>query len=153
MNNKSLSVAKCIFNAVEDQHVTPMQLIKLAYIANGYMLGLHGKTLFDEKVQAWRYGPVIPSIYKAVRNFGGNKIENLDDVEKGDFTKEEQEVMELVARIYGKYDGITLSSATHKPETPWSLTWKQNKSNAPISDDLIENFYKGILQQGTHSSI
>lgn len=153
MDNKSLSVAKYIFNAVEDKHVTPMQLIKLAYIANGYMLGLHGRTLFDEKVEAWRYGPVIPSIYKAVRNFGGNKIENLDSVTDGEFSPEEEAVMEKVARIYGEYDGITLSSATHRPETPWSMTWKQNKSNAPISDDLIENFYKGILQQGTHSSI
>ena len=153
MDNKSLSVAKYIFNAVEDTHVTPMQLIKLAYIANGYMLGLHGRTLFDEKVEAWRYGPVIPSVYKAVRNFGGNKIENLDSVTDGEFSPEEKGVMEKVAHIYGKYDGITLSSATHRPETPWSMTWKQNKSNAPISDDLIENFYKGILQQGTHSSI
>lgn len=153
MDNKSLSVAKYIFNAVEDKHVTPMQLIKLAYIANGYMLGLHGRTLFDEKVEAWRYGPVIPSVYKAVRNFGGNKIENLDSVADGIFSQEEKDVMGQVARKYGKYDGITLSSATHKPETPWSMTWGQNKSNAPISDDLIENFYKGILQQGTHSSI
>lgn len=153
MDNKSLSVAKYIFNAVEDKHVTPMQLIKLAYIANGYMLGLHGRTLFDEKVEAWRYGPVIPSVYKAVRSFGGNKIENLDSVADGTFSQEEKDVMEQVACKYGKYDGITLSSATHKPETPWSRTWGQNKSNAPISDDLIENFYKGILQQGTHSSI
>lgn len=153
MENKSLSAAKYIFNAVEDKHVTPMQLIKLAYIANGYMLGLHGKTLFDEKVEAWRYGPVIPSVYRAVRSFGGNKIENLDTISDGIFSQEEKDVMTRVAQTYGKHDGIALSSATHKSDTPWSITWKQNKSNAPISDDLIENFYKGILQQGTHSSI
>jgi uncharacterized phage-associated protein len=150
---KSLSVAKYIFNAVKDKHVTPMQLIKLVYIANGYMLGLYGKTLYDESVQAWRYGPVIPSVYKAVRSFGSNKIEDLDDVADGEFDSDETHVMDMVADVYGQYDGLTLSSATHMPNTPWSITWEQSKANAHISDDLIENFYKGILQQGSHSSI
>lgn len=153
MDNKSLSVAKYIFNSVEDKHVTPMQLIKLTYIANGYMLGLHGRTLFDEKVEAWRYGPVIPSVYQAVRKYGGNKIENLDNLPDGNFTADEEEIMQTVAKVYGKSDGITLSSATHMPDTPWSITWQQSKANAVISDDLIENFYKGILSKPSHNSI
>lgn len=153
MTNKSLSAAKYIFNAVEDKHVTPMQLIKLTYIANGYMLGLHGRTLFDEKVEAWRYGPVIPSIYQTVRKFGGNKITDLDSIDDGSFGVEEKDVMAEIAKIYGKYDGVTLSAATHKPETPWSITWQRSKANAIIPDDLIENFYKSILSKPSHSSV
>ena len=153
MENKSLSVAKYIFNAVEDKHVTPMQLIKLTYIANGFMLGQNGRPLFDEKVEAWRYGPVISSVYQAVRKFGGNKIEDLNEITDGEFTNDEKSVMDLVAKKYGKYDGVTLSAATHMPETPWSITWERSKANAVISDDLIENFYKGILSKPSHNSI
>lgn len=40
-----------------------MQVIKMAHIAHGYSLAIHNEPLVDEAVEAWKYGPVVPSLY------------------------------------------------------------------------------------------
>ncbi len=42
-----------------------MKLHKLLYYAAGWHLGFTGEPLFDEDIEAWQYGPVVPSIYLA----------------------------------------------------------------------------------------
>ena len=63
------------------QSLTPMQLLKLVFIAHGWMLGLYGEPLISDDVQAWKYGPVIPDLYqtlllsKSVPTRGSNLME------------------------------------------------------------------------------
>ncbi|WP_131993555.1 type II toxin-antitoxin system antitoxin SocA domain-containing protein [Dokdonella fugitiva] len=40
-----------------------MQLLKLVYLCHAWTLGLLGRPLLREEVQAWRYGPVFPALY------------------------------------------------------------------------------------------
>ncbi len=154
---KSLAVAQYLINRCAesgDPAVTPMQLIKLVYIAHGYMLGKHGRPLLDETVQAWQYGPVVPSVYQAVKKFQSAPVTDIpcgsDQVE---FTQEEVGVMDMVAKNYGNRSGVMLSSATHRPGTPWQKTWAASGKNAPISNDLIESFYVDLLSRPSHSSL
>jgi uncharacterized phage-associated protein len=49
--------------AADGKRLTPLQLIKLVYIAHGWYLGLTGEPLINEPPEAWQYGPVIPSLY------------------------------------------------------------------------------------------
>ncbi len=154
---KSLSVAQYILDqckAGSDPALTPMQLIKLVYVAHGYMLGLHGQPLLSERVQAWQYGPVIPSVYHAVKKYQSLPVEMVPGAQSDyRFTDAEREVMSSVAQTYCKYSGIVLSSATHRPGTPWQRTWDAAGKNASISNDLIEAFYSDILKQPKHSAL
>ncbi|VVO54577.1 hypothetical protein PS900_00476 [Pseudomonas fluorescens] len=158
MSSKSLAVAQYILDRCHEWHdgaVTPMQLIKLVYIAHGYMLGKNGEPLLDEPVEAWKYGPVVRSVYDVVRKYQSSPVEAVGGSQrwKSGFSEDEKDVMDDVADIYGDVDGIRLSAATHKPDTPWSRTWERNGQNSFISNDLIENFYSRILNQPTHSSL
>ena len=38
----------------------PMQVLKLAYIAHGWMLALYHRPLIGDGIEAWTYGPIIP---------------------------------------------------------------------------------------------
>lgn len=58
--------------------LTPQKLMKLCYIAHGCHLAIGGEPLFDDRIEAWRYGPIIPALYKLIRNRNGiNYIRNL----------------------------------------------------------------------------
>jgi len=153
-NGKSLAAAKYILQkrSAEGDSVTPMQLIKLVYIAQGFMLGKKGRPLLDESVEAWQYGPVVPSVYHAVKSYRSSPVISIRgnvDV----LSDDEKEILDLVSESYAKYDGVTLSSATHKEGTPWRTTWLSLGKNSPIPNDLIENFYSDLIKRPTHSAL
>jgi uncharacterized phage-associated protein len=157
MNHSAISVARYILSRrqAKGDAVTPMQLIKLVYIAQGYMLGQYGRPLFNEAVQAWEYGPVVPSVYHAVKNYRSSPVVGISQFFDSSvpFDDAERHVLDYVADAYGGVDGLTLSNATHQPGTPWTTTWQVAGQNAPISNDLIENFYRRILQQPSHNAL
>jgi uncharacterized phage-associated protein len=155
-NAKSLAVAQYILDQrlAAGDRLTPMQLIKLAYIAQGYMLGKHGRPLFDEPVEAWQYGPVVPSVYHAVKHFRSSPVTTIPDAPSDyEFSVDERSIMDTVAKEYGPHGGVVLSTATHQPGTPWHQTWSALGKNAEISNDLIEDFYSDILKKKKHSAL
>ncbi len=155
MKEKSLSVAKRLLEKLSIAHpsVTPMQLIKMVYIAHGYMLGMHGRPLLSEPVQAWQYGPVVRSVYDAVKQYKSNPVQFISGGDCTALGADEEQVLDRVVAIYGKSDGVVLSAATHKKGTPWDITWSMHGKNSDISNDLIENFYSALLKQGKHSAL
>ena len=125
----------------EESDLTNMKLNKLTYYAQGQFLKTNGKPLFSESVEAWRHGPVVPSVYYAFKNNEGNPIKNFDgefDISK--YTAEEKEVMLDVALDKGRYSAITLRNMTHKPGGPWAQSYNGNLF-ATIPNDLIEEYF------------
>src|SRR3977135_2921517 len=58
----------------EGQPLTPMKLQKLVYYPHGWRLGIVGKALLNEQIEAWEFGPVIPSLYHEFKEFGDQPI-------------------------------------------------------------------------------
>jgi len=133
--------------------VTPMQLLKLVYIAQGYMLAKNDVPLISEPVEAWQYGPVVRSVYHALRDFRSDPVTHVPYAPMVYFSPQEIAVMREVAHIYGGADGVKLSAATHQPGTPWSVTWTTSGMNSPIPNESIKNFYRYILSQPSHSML
>ncbi len=52
--------------------LTSMKLIKLVYLSYAWYIALKGKEnpLTNEKAQAWKYGPVFPTLYKVIKSEG-----------------------------------------------------------------------------------
>ena len=150
MMRKPLAVANEILRIAgetDDSSVTPMQLIKLAYLSHGWMLGLYGRPLLDESIEAWRFGPVVRSIYAAVKGFKDKPviypIKNIfGSVAHEEFSAEEKDIIKQVYNMYGKWDGISLSGLTHQVGTPWDTVWRKSGQNAIVSNDLIENHFR-----------
>lgn len=128
--------------------LTPMQLLKLVYIAHGWMLGLYGVPLIEDDVEAWRYGPVIPKLYKAISQFRDQPVrgplphdptDDLVDVESG--------LIKQIYEIYGMRTGIDLSRLTHQPGSPWAQSYAGDGSNVVISNDIIEEHYRMLSER------
>jgi uncharacterized phage-associated protein len=136
----------------------PMQLQKLAYFSHGWHLAACNTPLIDEMVEAWRYGPVIPSLYHEFKSFGKNPVTRrashlkIVNEEKLDYVLIEPSIdradptcrlLDLIWNSYGKLTGIQLSNLTHVPGSPWHVIWQQaeGRKNVDIPDELIREYF------------
>lgn len=51
-----------------------LSMQKLVYFAYGWMMIHTRRKLFYDRIEAWQYGPVIPSLYHSLKQFGRKKI-------------------------------------------------------------------------------
>lgn len=135
----------------ENNFFTPMQLLKLVYIAHGWMLGFFGKPLINEDVEAWKYGPVIPELYQEVKNYGREKVRSQISSWRGfsrqPLSDEEKSVIHFVYKKYGKLDGVRLSMITHQPGTPWSRIFSHEGWGDVITNDVIREHYAELCKK------
>lgn len=122
--------------------ITPMQLLKLVYIAHGWMLGLYGRPLIRDDVQAWQYGPVIPKLYNSIRQFRSQPVEGPLAAPEEDLDPHEINIVDQVYDIYGGLTGPQLSRLTHAENTPWQLTYRPDEFGLVISNDMIAEHYR-----------
>ena len=132
------------------QPITPLKLIKLVYIANGWSLALLNEPLVSESAEAWAYGPVMPSLYRAIRSYRSFPVTDLivNDSDPQEVDGEDAELINAVFLAYGKLSGIQLSNMTHLPGTPWSDTWSHGAGrNVIIPPELIAQHYQELAQR------
>ena len=126
---------------------TPMHVLKLVYISHGWTLGLYGRSLINEPAEAWRYGPVVPSVYHRYKSFRGDPI-TTEPVDRSDaFDDEQRDVIQQVHEVYGDFTALQLSALTHKPGTPWDVTYREYGAGVIIPNELIRDYYKRLAEQ------
>jgi len=135
--------------------LTPMKLLKLVYIAHGWNLGLNRTPLLNEGVEAWKFGPVVPSVYHAFKHYGSSRIAGFwgtDIVTDSSIIP----LLDKVWEVYRPYNGLQLSSMTHNEGTPWDTVVKPYGANIPnclpIPNDIIENYYSTLARQNATTS-
>ncbi len=110
----------------ENKDITPMKLQKLIYCLYKEYYKNTGRALFDERFEAWKYGPVLRSIYDTFKKYGSNTIKEFAISVDGNIyvvnqkqSSSFQEAFEKTWERYSDYDGIVLSSFTHQANTAW----------------------------------
>ena len=132
---------RLLHRACDEGHVlTPMQVLKLVYISHGWMLGLLDRPLISEAIEAWRYGPVVRSVYRRYRKYRGDPIADRGAPHDGQLDPQQRNLIDQVSRGYGKYSGIELSRLTHQRDTPWAIAWHSGMSIIP--NELIRDHYR-----------
>ena len=125
-----------------------MQIIKLVYIAHGWMLGLFSEELIDDVVEAWRYGPVVPRTYHEFKRFGGYPIEVPVNSRQEELTHTQNSIIDAVHDVYRNVSGSKLSSLTHKKGTPWHDIYHTIGEGAIIPSSVILRYYERVLKGG-----
>ena len=102
-----------------------------------------GYPLFDDEIQAWEYGPLIPEVYHTYKICGDRRIsEPTYHVDENKLSSDELTLITDVYLTYGKYTSVALMNKTHEPGSPWDVVYK-NRANKPITLDLIKNYFSG----------
>ena len=146
----ALAVANWFLATAEAERKTldPMKLQKLIYFADGWSLALTNVPLINEQVQAWKWGPVIPSVYHEFKVYGRRPITRMAEISDtvwGDRDleiKDDPDAEALLTRVwqvYGHLSGVQLSNMTHAPDGAWHQAYREanGRRNVAIEDALI----------------
>ncbi|NUQ82954.1 MAG: SocA family protein [Bacteroidetes bacterium] len=147
----------------ENIKVGHLKLQKLLYYAYGWYLAVKGSAqsqLFSEPIQAWKYGPVVPSIYHECKSYGDEIITeplkkkphfaNIYGYTEVDppTDAEDVEFLEKVWRTYKNFTGFQLSDATHSEGSPWHIATEGGtkvRFGQDIDDNLIYDYFRERL--------
>lgn len=138
--------------------LSPMKLLKIVYYAYGWHYALTDKPLISERIQAWRYGPVVMSLYYELKGYGNSNIAELIlDTNKNPVSidNDDSYVKSLLDRIWKMYSRFTasqLSGMTHVDGNPWHQTWSEVENNelfVEIDPDLVTRHFKKQLENAT----
>ena len=126
--------------------MTAMKLEKLVYYCQGWHLARHGVPLFEEAIEAWRQGPVVPVLYRQHRR--QYTVSNWPSGDVSQLTPAQLHTIEWVAAEYGAFSAIELSRMTHN-ELPWRAARGALPESAPsstrLSADMMRNYYSRQL--------
>ena len=135
--------------------LTQMKLHKIVYFAHGWHLAIRSAPLLDEMVEAWEYGPVIPTLYYEFKEFGAREILRSatdwnPETEYYDITpnvdSDDDFVLRLlkkIFRIYGPMSATKLSALTHEKDSPWAKTRQEHHEikNVDIPNGMIRDYF------------
>lgn len=113
---------------------THMKLQKLVYYTKVWSI-VDGNDIVSDPVCKWKHGPVIRSLYAALKANGSGPIE-VFDYQNTSLDDRTARIADIVMYSYGRLSAFELSDLTHA-EDPWRLT----ALNAEIRVDLIREYY------------
>ncbi|MHB1035361.1 MAG: Panacea domain-containing protein [Pirellulales bacterium] len=136
MSHSARAVANFFLELAKESEVqlSPMKLQKLVFFAHGWHLAILGTPLINEQVEAWEFGPVIPSLYHSFKAFGNQPIsepahnyriaggrlhESTPTIPDTPETGPTRALLRKVWEVYSPFTATQLSNVTHQPGTPW----------------------------------
>ena len=148
-------VASYIISFAHDHgsSVTNLKLQKLLYYAQGWHLAFYNGPLFNDRIEAWVYGPVVPSVYHKYQKYSYKEIN--EDVEYPQFdTPDNNYLKDFLDEFLGEFivlDAFEMERMTHK-EPPWL----QARGDLPpdaistdeISIDVMDEYFKQLALDG-----
>jgi len=139
----AIDVANGFINLTEPEKgdlISNLKVQKLLYYAQGFHLAMFGKPFFEEEIQAWQYGPVVPEVYHQFKEYGSGPIPLNTEFTFDKFNEEQKDLLSEINTVYGQFSAIKLMDMTHN-ETPWSNV----ELNAVISKDSMSTYFAQFL--------
>ncbi|MDR2369284.1 MAG: DUF4065 domain-containing protein [Mycoplasmataceae bacterium] len=142
----ALDVAKFILSIIDVEQgevISNLKLQKLLYYSQGFTLALYDKPLFDDKIEAWQYGPVVPNVYDKYQKYGYNNIPPILKDETN-IDSESKKVIHAVYKEYGQFSAFKLVEFTHN-ELPWKEA--SEREDKTISLDTMKKYFKNQINE------
>ncbi|HAZ2725892.1 Panacea domain-containing protein [Enterococcus faecalis] len=149
-----------------DIEINNLKLQKVMYYLQAKSLVETDEPLFDEDLQKWKYGPVVPTVYHEYKNNGAGNL-NFSDIgpilreakpdEKANFFgryvqeiyspeligQDDRESINKVVNSLSKYTGFELVNKTHEHSIWKNAESRINEGAQGImyTDEEIKNFF------------
>lgn len=108
--------------------VSNLQLQKILYYIQVYFLKKKGIPFFKDEIEAWQFGPVIPTVYYQYAAFGPAPI-TMFKTQKIDLEQEEKKDLEQIVKEKAILSLWEIVADTNKKWKAWDMYYKVNERN------------------------
>lgn len=123
--------------------ISNLKLQKLVYYAQGFHLAMFDSPLFENDIEAWMHGPVVPELYHQFKECGRNPIPAPLDLDiPAIFNPEQIDLIAEVQETFGQFSAWQLRNMTHE-EKPWMD--HKDKTERKIPKEEMREYFKTRL--------
>ncbi|MGN0484242.1 MAG: Panacea domain-containing protein [Lachnospiraceae bacterium] len=136
---QGIDIAKYVLSKVECTHLS---LEKLVYMCYADYLYYTGKKLFSDKIYAFKYGPVVDTVYKTFRKQRELQcaVENMSSARSrilfAENGMEKLQQIEATLERFGSFSAGKLVEITHVKNGPWDSV-DHDSTYTEIPDQII----------------
>jgi uncharacterized phage-associated protein len=127
--------------------MSAMKLQKLVYYSQAWSLVWDEAPLFNDEIQAWANGPVLPKLYEAHRGEYLVTPALVEDKAENNLNETQKETIDTVLKAYGEKSAQWLSDQTHN-EAPWVEAREGlrelERSNKEITPAAMAEYYSTL---------
>ncbi len=139
----ALDVAKyaVAYSNQQGYRMSNLKLQKILYFIQAQYLVGEGTACFDDEIEAWDFGPVVPTVYQYYRGYGSVSI-----IESGESSRNQcrilpydQNIINQIVEYFRDRTAVDLVNLTHTQE-PWIKSYRRYCNNI-ISKMSIYNYF------------
>lgn len=117
-----------------EKPITNLTLQKMLYYVQGYYLKKYNEPMFDNTMEAWQYGPVVPDVYFIYKDNRKEVIKGVAMKDEKVISKEDKIFLNSLLQQLIKINPWALVRKTHS-EKPWDKNFiNEMNVEIPISD-------------------
>lgn len=157
MNYDVLDVSRYIidYSNKMDYGVSNLKLQKVLYFVQAYFLIQTGHPCFNEKIEAWDFGPVVPKAYCEYKQYGCGDIpitksfimidkDNIWNSKRVEFediviSDDDKSLINKVVDKFADYSATDMVKLTQH-QSPWIDAIVSNRSNEITNESIFEYF-------------
>jgi len=139
----ALKLAKYIVSKCESENspISNLQLQKILYYIQKKFLQEFNSIAFEDTIEAWQFGPVVPSVYYEFCGYAAMPITaDYSDVPLSEPLKSHLSLINNIILDKRAKDPWVLVDETHRPSGAWAAIYNDGFGNhSVIPLDLIKN--------------
>jgi len=140
-----------VYLADRIENLSKTKLLKLLYILDEISIKKSGIPMLNLKYKVWKFGPVSEELFIDLssepyllekyidRDHEGNCIIAKAKFNEDEFSENDIELMDFVIEKYGDKTAKELISYTHRVNSPWYITAKENAVLELLENESINN--------------
>lgn len=138
-------LAKASLSEGESAKLSNLKLQKLLYYVQGFHSVLFKQRAFDDRMEAWMHGPVVPTVYHHYKQYGNGQIPPAMALEEVPIDEQTAELVDEVFNVYAKHSAWHLRNLTHEEE-PWLKRYDADQGSSEITIEDLDQFFPTLLE-------
>lgn len=144
------------YSTKRQEAVSNLKLQKELYFVQAAFLVITDSACFNDRIEAWDFGPVVPKAYHYFKKYGGLNIpakegcyyyadDDIWQTRKIPFddtiiSDEDKKQIEIIVKRLARYPAYFLVEVTHR-QSPWQDAYRQFENNI-IETRAIKEYFQ-----------